>query len=300
MFADSGLRDAAEVDTKYYSDVNGVPLSEGRVTHLGLAAGELAQRVVCTGSLSRAERLRDLFDDPGECFTLTSPRGFTTFTGTFEGTALSVVATGMGAPMMDFFVREARAITSGPMVIIRFGSCGGLGPSAPPGTLAVCTGAVDVRRNADTFFEPNFEPNLNGAQFYHISNVTAKPDSELQSALSAQLRAALGAATVEGLNASCDSFYASQGRRDLNFDDRNEDLIKSLKLKWPRTISMEMETFHLLHLANYSTGNSIRAAAAAVVCANRDSTDIIDTSDLHRLETCGGRAILKALASAKL
>lgn len=29
-----------------------------------------------------------------------------------------------GTPMMDFFVREARAVVRGPMTIVRFGTCG--------------------------------------------------------------------------------------------------------------------------------------------------------------------------------
>jgi uridine phosphorylase len=56
----------------YYSDTNGVPKAAGRVTHLGLANGELAQRIVSVGSLSRAKTLRDALDDPDKAFTLTS------------------------------------------------------------------------------------------------------------------------------------------------------------------------------------------------------------------------------------
>ena len=56
----------------YYSDTNGVPKAAGRVTHLGLAVGELSQRVVSVGSLSRAKRLVASLDKPAEAFELTS------------------------------------------------------------------------------------------------------------------------------------------------------------------------------------------------------------------------------------
>ena len=33
---------------------------------------------------------------------------------------------GMGMPMMDFAVREIRAVVEGPMIMVRYGTCGGL------------------------------------------------------------------------------------------------------------------------------------------------------------------------------
>ena len=100
----------------YYDDTNGVPLENGRVHHLGLKKGEVANRVVCVGSNSRALILKSLLDDPDNCFELRSPRGFTCYTGAYKGVRVSVMATGMGGPMMDFAVRESRAIVEGPMV----------------------------------------------------------------------------------------------------------------------------------------------------------------------------------------
>lgn len=39
--------------------------------------------------------------------------------------------------MMDFFVRESRAVIDGPMAVIRFGTCGGLSKLAPTGSIVV-------------------------------------------------------------------------------------------------------------------------------------------------------------------
>ena len=120
----------------YMSGVNAVPTdASGYVLHLGLKKGELANRVIVVGSDSRARRVMAHLDDPEKCFTKTSDRssfsnvkilpqpkpvftdsislftlapGFTTYTGTFGGVHVSVCATGMGAPMMDFFVSILR------------------------------------------------------------------------------------------------------------------------------------------------------------------------------------------------
>jgi uridine phosphorylase len=75
---------------------------------------------------------------------------------------------------------------------------------------------------------------------------------------------------VEGLNATADSFYSSQGRLGSHFDDGNEQIIEQLLMEHPELISLEMETFHLLDLARCSR-NSIKAAAFCIAAAERYS-----------------------------
>lgn len=95
----------------YYSDPNGVPREgDGRVTHLGLKESELAQRVVTVGSLSRAQTLLQALDEPDKASVVTSSRGFTTYTGTFGSTPVSIVATGTSAPPAPLFRRTALPI----------------------------------------------------------------------------------------------------------------------------------------------------------------------------------------------
>jgi uridine phosphorylase len=54
--------------------------------------------------------------------------------------------------MMDFFVREARAIVEGPMAIVRFGTCGGISDQSAAGTIVVAEeGSAYVSRNYDYF-----------------------------------------------------------------------------------------------------------------------------------------------------
>eukprot|EP00826_Nyctotherus_ovalis_P037658 TRINITY_DN3454_c0_g1_i21.p3 TRINITY_DN3454_c0_g1~~TRINITY_DN3454_c0_g1_i21.p3 ORF type:complete len:105 (+),score=26.25 TRINITY_DN3454_c0_g1_i21:312-626(+) len=63
-----------------------------------------------------------------ECLTnvrrTESKRHFLTLTGLYEGVPVSVVCGGMGVSITDFIIREARQFVSGPMIIVRFGSCG--------------------------------------------------------------------------------------------------------------------------------------------------------------------------------
>lgn len=89
------------------------------------------------------------------------------------------------------------------------------------------------------------------------------------------------------------------GRLDPNFDDGNENIIKDIIAAYPTAVSMEMETFTLLHLAKCSR-ETIKASAAAIVVANRLSAKVIDGAALVRLEEHGGKAILNAVCMISL
>mmetsp|Transcript_1866 Transcript_1866/g.4277 ORF Transcript_1866/g.4277 Transcript_1866/m.4277 type:complete len:305 (+) Transcript_1866:208-1122(+) len=234
--------------SQYYDDTNGVPLEDGRTHHVGVAKGEVANRVVLVGSSSRAATLCSLLDGAPQ-FSIKSHRGFETFTGTFQGTPVSIVTTGMGGPMMDFAVRELRHVVDGDLVMVRLGSCGGLSPAAGPGAVVANTpGSVRIARNFDATFEDESDAN------YVISQRSAAPDAALAQRLAAEL--ARDCDVVEGLNASADSFYDAQGRVDANFRDGNGNVLERLRALG--VASVEMESFYLLHLA-----------ATASTCARR-------------------------------
>jgi len=239
--------------------------------------------------------LKSLLDDPDNCFELRSPRGFTCYTGAYKGVRVSVMATGMGGPMMDFAVRESRAIVEGPMVMIRLGSCGGVAAAATPGVVVANTpGSVRCSRNVDCedFSAPSDD-------CYLITKNPATPDEGLASALAASLRKELGNANVvEGLNCSADSFYDAQWRKDPNFKDANTDVLARLQAMHGAVASVEMESFYLLHLAKHA--KRMKAASCAVVAANRISGAVVDRDAFKAAERAAGVAVLSAVAAAEL
>ncbi|KAJ8604973.1 hypothetical protein CTAYLR_006905 [Chrysophaeum taylorii] len=194
-----------------------------------------------------------------------APRGFVTYTGTYRNTEVSVIATGMGAAMMDFVVREARFVVEGPMAIVRLGTCGARGLN--PGTVAGAGSSVFVTSHKGYEISPPEFPDPK------LTELVGFP----------QYR-----------NATTDSFYSSQGRRDPNFDDRNNELRID-------ATTMEMETYHLFRLARIAAKSApIHAAAAAIVCADRDSGDVIATETLHAIELSAGTSVLDALVAFDL
>jgi uridine phosphorylase len=102
-----------------------------------------------------------------------------------------------------------------------------------------------------------------------------------------------------GLNVTADSFYSSQGRIDPNFNDENSSLITDILAAQPTAITLEMESFMLLHLAHCATVTApameIDAAAATMIFAGRKSGDFITPEVIERMEGLGGKACLDAL-----
>lgn len=119
------------------------------------------------GDTKRAELIAHAHLDPDNLHIVKSHRGFVTYTGTYKGSLVSIVATGMGRPMMDFMVRECRAVVSGPMAIVRLGTAGGPNKDIVPGTIVCASkGSVLISKVIDAESEP----------FYSVSKVCPPSD----------------------------------------------------------------------------------------------------------------------------
>ena len=206
--------------------------------------------------------------------------------------------------MMDFFVRESRAIVAGPMAMVRYGTCGGLSAQAEPGKIAVAAGGSGyVVRNPDAFthtYCTEREKEKEKREPYFFFDV-CPADAALTALVSQTLSTELGSDSfVEGVNVTADSFYSSQGRLDAAFEDDNAHMVDRIVAHYaPHALSMEMESFTLLHLAKCSRV-PIKATAAAIVIANRLSSKVVEGDVLKHIETVGGRAVLHAVANVQL
>jgi uridine phosphorylase len=285
----------------YYTNINLPFDSEGRMHHICVKAGEAANRVITVGDAARAERISHLLDgypDNVQVVRSHRPGAFTTYTGTFNSVPVSIIATGIGFPKLDIMIRELRGVVSGPLLVVRYGTCGGVHPEATVGSVAVATSARYIYRNPDAF-----RKNADSKLKKYIFSEPVEPDAQLTEALTKCLKARLGRHILVGENGSADSFYSSQARPSpQHFEDLNENLFVELRTALPELFSLEMETFHLFDLAEVSVKPqaTLRAAGAAIICANRANSIIITPEKIHSLETEGGRAVLEALTSIPL
>jgi len=226
--------------------------------------------------------------------------------------------------MMDFVVREGTAVVRGELAMVRLGTCGGLGHTRPGNVVVATKGLVLVRQEPDFVHASEGSDDEAAAAApaaaglpmsptrqvpYSISRIVM-PDAELSeafaTAIDAQLQASKGSTSdisaysvTRGSGATADSFYASQGRINAIFDDRNETLVGEIEKRVPDAAALEMESFHLISLAKASRGK-LRAAAATIPLVSRASGKWLDADHVRPLEIAGGRAAFAALSSMTL
>ncbi|KAK0537371.1 hypothetical protein OC834_000815 [Tilletia horrida] len=290
--------------------------SEGHTYHVATKNGEVANRIITVGDHVRARRIAKLFDGGKPIFEKSSQRLFLTLTGTYKGTPITVVAIGMGFSAVDFFLRECRAVVKGEMIVVRLGSCGSIDENICIGTVVVPSESVGVMRNWD-YFSPSrsADDRASGSLEPYIITQPLACDREVHDALLKTLESSNAPARpdvfggqqarVAGntVNASADSFYSAQGRKDAAFHDANENLIDELKKRTPGVATFEMETFVLNSLAASSNADGsgrIRAGAVQMIFADRNSSGVITPTEVELLENWAGKSVCEALVSLSI
>lgn len=76
-------------------------------------------------------------------------REFTTYTGTLDGTRVSVTSTGIGGPSAAIAMEELVAL--GAHTFLRIGTCGGMQPELVPGALIVPIGAIRMEGTSQEY-----------------------------------------------------------------------------------------------------------------------------------------------------
>ena len=106
--------------------------------HLRAEPGDYAEAVLLPGDPLRARHIAEtFFDNPRQ---VNGERGMLGFTGTFEGTPISVQSSGMGCPSAAIVVEELTQL--GVKRIVRVGTCGGLQADMTLGDLVLAISAV--------------------------------------------------------------------------------------------------------------------------------------------------------------
>ncbi|GAA3235581.1 purine-nucleoside phosphorylase [Dactylosporangium siamense] len=92
-------------------------------THIGAEPGDIAELVLMPGDPLRAKWIAETFLEDARCYS--TVRNMFGFTGTFEGTRVSVQGSGMGMPSASIYAHEL-INDYGVRSLIRVGSCGAL------------------------------------------------------------------------------------------------------------------------------------------------------------------------------
>jgi purine-nucleoside phosphorylase len=186
--------------------------------HLRAEEGDYAPLVLLPGDPNRARRISERFD-AGSVRQVNDHRGLFGFTGTYEGTPVSVQTSGMGTPSLSIVVEELLRL--GASRLIRVGTCGGIAKGLKTGELVIATAACPADGATQTYL--------------HGEAYAPAADFELTRAL-VDTASAAGVNARTGLVASVDVFYNTDADYAQRWRDRG-------------VLAFEMEASALFFLA---------------------------------------------------
>jgi purine-nucleoside phosphorylase len=199
--------------------------------HLRAEEGDYAPLVLLPGDPNRARRISERFDE-GSARQVNDHRGLFGFTGSFNGTPVSVQTSGMGTPSLSIVVEELLRL--GATRLIRVGTCGGIARGLKTGDLVIATAACPVDGATTTYLHG--EAYAPAADFHLTRALVDAADA-----------AGIGVRT--GLVASVDVFYNTDDDYATRWRDRG-------------VLAFEMEASALFFLAARA---GVRAACALTV-----------------------------------
>ncbi|MGD2125762.1 MAG: nucleoside phosphorylase [Desulfobacteraceae bacterium] len=244
----------------------------GSQYHIGLRSEDVSDKIVIVGDPERAERTADFFDTVR---VSKQNREYVSFTGTYKGLELTVLATGIGCDNTEIAVVELCQLKF-PVTMVRCGSCGALQPEIEIGDLVISSGALRLE-NTSTFF---VEAGYPAVASYEVN------------------LALLKSATNQnfpyhfGITATASGFYGAQGRRLPGFPVKDEGLQDRLAKQGIKNFEMESSTLFTLACLR-----GFRAGSVCAVFASRPRNEFIVPEKKVEAES---KAIKTALGAFEL
>jgi purine-nucleoside phosphorylase len=210
--------------------------------HLRAEEGDYAPLVLLPGDPNRARRISERFDS-GSARQVNDHRGLLGFTGTYNGTPISVQTSGMGTPSMSIVAEELLRL--GARRLIRVGTCGGIAKGLKTGDLVIATAACPVDGSTATYL--------------HGEAYAPAADFALTRAL-VDAAVAAGMEARTGLVASVDVFYNTDDDYAQRWRDRG-------------VLAFEMEASALFFLAARAGVQAACALTVSDVLSEQVSTE---------------------------
>ena len=125
-------------------------------THIGAAPGDIAPTVLMPGDPLRARWIAETFLDDARCYS--EVRGMYGFTGTWNGSPVSVQGSVMGQPSLAIYAHELFQEYD-VQSVVRVGSCGALAERLALRDLVIASGAcTDSSMNRIRFEGLDYAP----------------------------------------------------------------------------------------------------------------------------------------------
>lgn len=245
--------------------------NDGSIYHLCLKPNQVSNEIILVGDPFRVEIISKYFDDIE--FSIQN-REFKCVTGYYNKKRVSVISTGIGGSNIDIVINELDALfnydftnkcfknTHKSINFMRIGTSGSISAEIPIDSWLISEYAIDINSQLSFYDLKNYtSENIEVISFEDKNLYCFKSSNTLfQKFYSHKL--------YKGLTATCNGFYAFQGRETripLASTIDIEDL-KSIKFKKNHVTNLEMETAIIYGLSDFLGHNAISLNA---ILANR-------------------------------
>ena len=245
--------------------------NDGSIYHLCLKPNQVSNEIILVGDPFRVDIISKYFDDIE--FSIQN-REFKCVTGYYNKKRVSVISTGIGGSNIDIVINELDALfnydftnkcfknTHKSINFMRIGTSGSISAEIPIDSWLISECAIDINSQLSFYDLKNYtSENIEVISFEDKNLYCFKSSNTLfQKFYSHKL--------YKGLTATCNGFYAFQGRETripLASTIDIEDL-KSIKFKKNHVTNLEMETAIIYGLSDFLGHNAISLNA---ILANR-------------------------------
>ena len=245
--------------------------NDGSIYHLCLKPNQVSNEIILVGDPFRVDIISKYLDDIE--FSIQN-REFKCVTGYYNKKRVSIISTGIGGSNIDIVINELDALfnydftnkcfknTHESINFMRIGTSGSISAKIPIDSWLISEYAIDINSQLSFYDLKNYtSENIEVISFEDKNLYCFKSSNTLfQKFYSRKL--------YKGLTATCNGFYAFQGRETripLACTIDIEDL-KSIKFKKNHVTNLEMETAIIYGLSDFLGHNAISLNA---ILANR-------------------------------
>lgn len=274
---------------KYFPDSELIINEDGSCFHLHLKPEHLADKVILVGDPGRVKLVSSYFDS---IENEVSNREFHSATGTYKGKRITVTSTGIGCDNIDIVLNEIDALANidfktrteydnhRTLSIVRIGTCGGLQPEVPIGTVIASVKSIgfDGLLNYYAGRDEVCDLKLEEAFVKHMNWCEQKGAPYVATADAELINQIAGADMVRGITCACGGFYGPQGRQiRLSCQDPNQnEKIEAFEYTDPKAGKLKICNFEMESsaVAGLSALLGHRAMTCCLVIANRYSKEM--------------------------
>ena len=267
--------------------------SDHSIYHLCLKPGQLSEDIILVGDPFRVDLISRYLDNIE--FTIQN-REFKSVTGFYNKKRISVISTGIGGSNIDIVINEVDALFNYDFIsqcyktehvslnFIRIGTSGSISRDIVIDSHLISEYAIDLNSQLSFYNLDNYDSdNMDTISFENLNLNCFKSSNKLFDRF-------YSINLIKGLTATCNGFYAFQGREtriplenSIDFKKIDEILFKDY-----RVTNLEMETAIIYGLSDFLGHNAISLNA---ILANRiydqyskNPSDIIDSLIRYTLE----------------